>query len=948
MPGIEQLKKFDQLITSLGDEPNLRKENDEIVPKVAFPKNIPIDNDSLDFEFGLPEKDSTQVNEKKTSDLDSQDGIKDLESVSPEADDFLIPPQEINAEGLEDLPPVAEEDTSYSANDGNNSDTDLNSELDELLSSDDDLSLTAEESNLAKDTAPEKNADEGELSLNSTLKTSFNEGEAPDTKSNISLDTLPDISDVAIDTAEKNENLDVPVPPLSGDFNLSDLDFKDEPEKSEDTDSFNDGFEPSEEDDFIIPGFSDEEFASSSHKRKTVDNNGQELLPNTITENEYKLFKKNLNNYPLNLRLEIEKLIISDEFKDEIIMDVVDKVIKKDTARHLASFMEKILNISIPVPLNYEHRTVEEYNEYKKSLEYQLKNRIIPGAIAGFAITGLCIILFLLGNKFIYKPIRSEVIYNQGYTLIENAEYEQSILKFNEAVSIKPKRRWFFKYAQAYSNSKQYVRSADIYERLLRRFNYNKEAGLEYARMELDKLQNYEKADYIVRNYVLDYHINDSDARLLLGDINLEWGDFSADATEKSQHYEEARLQYASLIDEYGQTDLYLSRMLRYFIRTDNLREVLPLKDFFTKRKKIPLEPNDMVDLGGYLLSKLFGYLSPADEYLREYITGIRSLLESAIKADPTIPEAHYNLGIYFEHDFKMDSALTSFQNALTMFEKKEKRSFSRILKNIDTYRRVGEIYTKKEEYLSAEQMYDSGISMYENEHTANQLEPNEDIGKLYSDLADIDYFISGNYSVALANYKNAITNSYDIPSIRYKIGYIQYLNKNYKEALGSFIKTSETEHDDRNLLMAMGNVLALRDDDYASSGYYEQLIEILDKKMALEEVLLPQVNSDQAELVSEYMKASNNLAVVQSRLAERNGDSSLRAKAMIQFSESARAWDALTRNQETMIRLDTGNLAIQNSKYMNMTNSEYKPAIYTEIPFVLADEPVLKQKMVQ
>ena len=198
-------------------------------------------------------------------------------------------------------------------------------------------------------------------------------------------------------------------------------------------------------------------------------------------------------------------------------------IISRTPARTLANYLEKesLVDYAIPVPANYEKRTVAEYEEYKKSLEYRLKNRIIPIAIVSvvsFIFLGL--FTFLIA-RFVVRPVKAEMLYSEGYTLIENGLYPQSEVKFNEAVYYKPKKSWFYKYARAYSDHKQYERASAMYESLVQRYNYEKEAGLEYARMELDDLSDYAKAEEITRRYVLDRHINDADGMLLLGDIFL-------------------------------------------------------------------------------------------------------------------------------------------------------------------------------------------------------------------------------------------------------------------------------------------------------------------------------------------------------------------------------------------------------------------------------------------
>ena len=56
------------------------------------------------------------------------------------------------------------------------------------------------------------------------------------------------------------------------------------------------------------------------------------------------------------------------------------------------------------------------------------------------------------------------------------------------------------------------------------------------------------------------------------------------------------------------------------------------------------------------------------------------------------------------------------------------------------------------------------------------------------------------------------------------------------------------------------------------------------------------------------------------------------------------RAWDAMTRDQRTMVKMDGGNLAALNSKNVMHPVPDYEPSIYTDIPKILTDEKVLEQ----
>lgn len=707
-----------------------------------------------------------------------------------------------------------------------------------------------------------------------------------------------------------------------------------------------------EGDDFAIPGFSDTLTANlNKHKEApaassvpgaaTDDSSKPDKEKNTFTDAEYKLFLENLEHYPLNVRIALEDFVVKNEFTDDAVFEVLEKILRKVPARQVAADLEKKLDISIPVPRDFEHRTAEEYEAYKQSIEYQLKNRIIPGVILTTFATVLIVCIYILTNAFVYKPIRAHNFYKQGYALIQQNEYPLSEDKFNNALYYKTVKAWFFKYARRYREHKQYERARNMYNQILRRFNHDKTAGLEWAGMELHDLYNYEESERILKREVLDYYINDPDAILQLGDLYLDW------ATEKDpSKFELAKQQYDLLMNLYGEkkkdVPTYLARQMRYYIRTDNLALVLQYKqNYFPQNKN--LGNDDLVELSGYLLNKRYGNLPLSEENLRSHIEGLRGMLEEAVKRAPENPMALYNMGLYFVKTNSGKKGIALFQRAIEVFKGQQYRSRRDTYRYIDTYRLLGEEYIAEREHLLAEQAYQQGIEIFEKENNSSGFESTADVGKLYSDMGDIDYFISGDMDTALRNYIKAVNGKNDTSSIRYRIGYIQYKNRNYPEALGSFIRSAEGSPNDTHVLLALANTLSLRDDNYAAQGYYEKLLNVLEVQRQLHDVLLPQVREDQADIVNTYMKASNNLGVTLSRIAQLTGDSKMNAHAIVSLQDSLRAWDALTRNPETMIRLEGSNLAAQNIKYLTEPYSEYEPGIYTEIPNIINDEEGLE-----
>ncbi|NLM00310.1 MAG: hypothetical protein GX220_02510 [Treponema sp.] len=1074
MPGLSQLKKFTADMREVGDEVNKRTERGEPIITLSLPSDVPLENDSEDFIFGLPTEETMAITSKEAN---IDDDLKSLQSSSetageidpdlarlleqypsetstaesfdfetslskaPSTEDFSLTDTDSaydfsdNVEELEELEELAEGEETDSLEDISSDSFEIpaeividkdTSDLETKLNFDDFEKI---EDFDVKDLTPVEEFNSNKEEISEDILTEFSKLEPE------SFD-LPDNS---VSTMTDSE-YEPPADPFAGtempmfdNEQVIELDATDEQGEIEDAHvlgfdmpDFGSGISESEQsisgDDFAVPNFDDQAAESSfetepfveaesldSHSMPILSGNeqldsiddsffskvhsdvnfdnfdttdgmlaseaeseemdeefslpdldiygksgiaftgstsetpGEEGHRDSLTDAEYEVFKKNFAEYPLNLRIAIEEIIVNDEFTEVAVFGVIEKILKRVSARQLSRYIEKYLDIVIDIPRDFERRTVVQYENYKQSLQYQLKNRIIPTIIAGVILISFVVVVSIFGTKFVYKPMAAEKAYKEGYVSLENNMYQQAEIKFAQAVNLKPKKKWFFKYAHGYREHKQYDRAREKYELLLKLFKQDKNAGLEYADMEFLDLENYAQAENILKRKVLDFHINDKDAILKLGDVYLEW------ATEKDpSKYEEALHKYNELIEMYGSTNLYISRKMRYYIRTDQLKKVLPLKQYFYAKKNKDLTSQDLLELSGYLMEKLYGPLLSTEEYLRPQIEDVRFLLESAIKADVSVPEAHYNMGKYFVYTGNVDGAISRFNIALDRFDKAETRRKSRVYKHIDTYRLLGEMKVEKQEFISAEEAYGKGIEMFEYENKYSNLASVSNVGKMYANLGDIDYFISGHLDASLYNYEKALECKYSVPQVFYKIGYIHYYHENFDDALKAFSKTVDEKTEDTNALFALANTFALRDNQAAANGCYKQLLDIVELQKAQHRVLMPQVRHDQYELVDMYMKTSNNLGVTMVNLSSRTGDISKISKAMVHFAEANRAYDALTRNQETLVRLEGSNLAAQNIKYVTSSRSGFKPALYTGISRVLNGEKILKQDFVK
>ena len=959
--------KKNEKLTEPAEEPEKTGETEKAEePEVTSePKTEKTDSESFD-DFDLPDADFSFGDEK----TDSADNAKPAEkNETAESDENSAEKNPDSEESVSDAEKLADSfgsdfDFSFPDNDDETKTSGLDSEdkdfdvdgnsidmgegLPDSLTESDSAPKTEEiKKSQEKTPSSPENEDEKNSGTEKSAVAEEKDSESDDFPSDFNFDlndtdSDPENSDDGFQEQAPTEKFDTSE--MDGlDFGIPDTDSALEKGNFE---LGNSGDFSSESNDFEIPGFSDVQtvevnkngkFKVSNAEKKQKEPDG-ELPPNTLSDEQYKKFLKNLSSYPLNVRMAVEELIVKNEFTDEAEFEIIQKVLKKVSARQLASELEKMLDIAIPVPRDFERRTAEEYEAYKASFQYQLSNKIIPGAIISFAALIVCFFMFQFTKYFIYRPARASSLYSQGYKLLESENFPQSETKFSEATKYQLIKKWFFRYAHGYRNHKQFIRAEQMYKNILYCFNFDKTAGLEYAEMETKDLANYEKSEEILLRDVLDHHINDADGILMLGDNYLEW------AYEKNpEKYDEALKRYAELVQLYGPTDKYMARMMRYYIRTDNLKEVLNLKERFFPRPK-SLEPQDWTELSGYCLDKLYGSLSPSDEYLRTKIEDVKKMLVRAVQTDSENPVAYYNLGRYYINTNNSENAEKTLQRSISFFEKANVVKKKDYYKNIDSYRLLGEIYTDEKEYLKAMESFTDGITLFTNANVSSGLEGNSKVGNLYADMGDIEYFISGNYDNALQNYQDAVNTDFDNGKIRYKIGYIQYSRKNYSEAVGSFMKTAEDYADDQSLLLAMGNTLSLRNDNFAAEGYYERLLDQINNYREQHGVLFPQSRKDENELVETYLKASNNLGVTLYRLAKRTGSSAMNAKSMVKLQESMRAWDSLTRNQKTMVRLGGSNLAEQNLKYVTNPMPDYEPAIYTELSRTLTVEKGLSQ----
>jgi len=390
--------------------------------------------------------------------------------------------------------------------------------------------------------------------------------------------------------------------------------------------------------------------------------------------------------------------------------------------------------------------------------------------------------------------------------------------------------------------------------------------------------------------------------------------------------------------------------MLKYFIRIDDLKEVLPLQNFFMSDPRNRISAETLAELGGYLLDRKFEVVEGVPSEFIDRIDGIKDVLIRAVNTDPTLPEAHYHLARYFNYFRNPSDEAITLRNAIRIFDTTTIESPRRLRYRIDAEQRYAHILINNREFFGAEEHLLKAISLYEDGLNRRVLSPIPSFGRLYADMGDLEYFTKdGNMGTALAYYSRAEQNNWSPPEMQYRMGSAYYHQEEWADALKRFVIASSDMPFNRRLLNALGNASYMRGNYSIAEGYYAHLLDLLNRDKLRFPALMPYDREDHRELAERLMVAQNNFGVTLEALTDRTGDNSYRVRALGLYSESARAWDVLTRDSDSMVRMRPGNMPYGpgvNLGFLNAQNAlrptnEYEPQIYLQI-----DKDVIEQSI--
>jgi tetratricopeptide (TPR) repeat protein len=660
-----------------------------------------------------------------------------------------------------------------------------------------------------------------------------------------------------------------------------------------------------------------------------------------LSQDEVDSLLRTLSLYPLNLRIACEELIAEQVILPQQLSKLIRLLVNGANVKETAVLVEEITGKPVIIPKSFEKMTGAAFEAEQSSFAYIFVHNFLPVLRLFAVIAALAASVIYLGYNFIYIPILAESIYKRGYERIPEGEYQRANELFNQAFALHRKKKWFYLYAEAFRDQRRFTLAEQKYEELLRFFPRDKKGVLDYAHLNTHYLMNFEKANRLLQRELLDYAPNDREGLLAAGDNFLAWAD--SNPARFSDRYEDARFSFARLLELYGWQAPVVERMMIYFIRTDNLRETLHLRHWFESSDRRHLSAESLAELGGYLLDKQLERPTGVPDPYIESIESVRAMLLQAVMEDPYLPEPHYHLARYHHNLGNTYEERLTLENAIRAFDLARRESVRRRLQRVDAHYRYANLLINNREFFPAEREVIRGIGLYEDFLNRNLIGPSVQLGQLYALGGDIEYFAkpgSDMRTVLDRFYHVAEGYGYAPPEILFRMGSAYYQLEDWRNSLEYLFRASTHLPLNRRMLFALGNVTYQRGDYFAAQGYYNRLIDLLENQRVRLPVLLPNDNPQFLEIGERLMMARNNAGVVYDALAEQTGNRDFRARAMSLYAESARAWDAITRNPETMIRMRLSeipgapgiNLGYLNANNLLRPGTDYSPGVFIRI----------------
>ncbi|MBN2737787.1 MAG: hypothetical protein JXR70_12455 [Spirochaetales bacterium] len=703
------------------------------------------------------------------------------------------------------------------------------------------------------------------------------------------------------------------------------------------------------EDEFLLDEFSLPEMGSMPDKSlsSTDDQFQQGGIPEAneadlpgedqieISDIDFGRIQQTLITLPRQLKILVQDLIGQNRVWGVDLHKLLDLLKKGASPQAIADLVSALTGEKIVLPKGFEKKTGLDFEREKRSFAYIFKENIVPMLRVLLPVAFL-VFLLILGVINLLVYLNAQNHYQRGIVLItEEKQPDMGNEEFRIAQESYYEKNWYYRYAEAFIQEKNYQYARDKYEELLGILweenkilyisNPDKKALLDYADFESRDLRNFPKAE-ILYKALLNEETFHEQGLLGHGDNYMEW------AKENPSKYEDARNAYAEYRSRYGDTDEVYFRFLRYFIRTDQFQIVRDIKDAVQANEKRVVNPEIYTELGKYLIDK--GALND-----------VRAVLDRSLKVDFNLPQSHYQLARYFKIMEDSESEETALKNTRNLLENQGILPLENLKMYIDSLSRLGDLYYNQGKELDSLRELNNAIKIIEDRQEKRIIDKEPAFGKVYYTLGNI-FYDNKDFEEARKKYLQAGENKFMSPEMDYKEGYIAYWNEDYEAATLKFHDTEDELRDNRNTMFSLANSLYFQGHYNAAQGYYNHILNLLEKERERIPLIRPDEFPDHASLLSFMYAIYNNLGVTLYRLSQESPNPRRESQALVYLTKAMETSDILDRliySPELMERSPVGakdnpGLKRENREYQNQRailheSKNYELQVYKKLP---------------
>lgn len=669
-----------------------------------------------------------------------------------------------------------------------------------------------------------------------------------------------------------------------------------------------------------------------------------------ITKGELEKIKFTLIHLPRNLKIAVQEFIGDGDYPEEEIIELINLLIKGAAPKKIAEFISEKTGEQISLPAKYLTMSGIDFLTEETSPWYIFKKKVLPLLLKTTVSLGLLIFTLYLAFAVILPYGNLMRTYKQGYAELNKRNYHESVRLFDKAFEIKPIKKWYFKYADAYIYNRQYVLAQQTYEKILAH-RWDKKAVLDSARLESFIFEDYEKAQSLIdlflefgnpKNLLKSEYFKDYDLRMSAFWTNMKWAE-----TDPSK-IEVAGYHLMRLLTYHGNDLRVIQTAMYYNFVTGDTKLFNQLKKFvfekvYTDKKIKYIDVDIAIEMAKYL-------------YEENELDQFQNILRLLREKDKNIPEVYQLQARYLRDSKKYDDERRNLNICLSILDSSIKQRYfpeadrfyqkKYLAMRAEVYNSRGENNRIRNLITKAESDFQKSADVYYNLKERRIVQEEERFGKIFYNLGSLYYDEVNNLDVAHAQFNEAVENGFWKPDMGYKLAYIQYSNEDFADSLLQFYKTDLEVPQNPAILYSIANTLYKRNNLNSAKGYYSHLLGILEERRSYFAIEVPN-KVEHIDILYGLVLGYNNLGVTSYELYKRTGDKSYINEAYLSFVQANQYKDRLSRDSITYERpkwysdimdksypvIVENNVPLLNIAKVNSIGKEQDLIFFTKIP---------------